>query len=197
MMDILLASASSIRASLLRNAGLEFDVVVSEIDERALEMPIIQAGSPPQDLAVFLAQAKALDVSARNPDHVVIGCDQVLTFAGARMIKPANMTAARRQLLDLSGQTHTLHAAICCARAGRIDWQYEETAWLTMRHLTSAFIGRYLARAGPEVLHSVGVYQLERLGVQLFDKIEGDYFTILGLPLLPLLRYLRQSKVIE
>jgi septum formation protein len=196
-MTLVLASGSRVRQSLLANAGIAFEAVPAAIDERAAEQPLVNAGAPPEDISVALASAKALVVSELRPGELVIGADQVLALEGKRLVKPQDMEAARRQLLCLSGKTHTLHAAIAGIRSGEILWQNSETAHLTMRQLSPAFIGRYLAEAGPRALESVGAYQLEGRGIQLFDKVEGDYFAILGLPLLPLLRFLRSQGVVE
>jgi len=196
MTDLVLASASPTRVRLLRDAGLDFRAEPAGIDERELEKPLLKSGFSAADLAQFLAEAKALDVSERNPGALVIGCDQTLGFDGERLTKPADMDQARRQLLGLRGKTHALHAAVACVRNGETLWRCEETAWLTMRDFSAEFVGRYLAAVGEAALGSVGCYQLEGRGVQLFDKIEGDYFTILGLPLLPLLGFLREQGAI-
>lgn len=190
-MALVLASGSRIRATLLANARLDFAVDPATVDERAVEAPLLEAGFPPEDIAQVLAEAKALDVAGRRPQDLVIGADQVLGLGNARFTKPADMEAARRQLLDLSGKTHELHSAVVLARGGEVLWRHVSTARLTMRALSPAEIGRYLALAGDAVLSSVGCYQLENVGVRLFERIEGDYFTILGLPLLPLLGELR------
>ena len=161
------------------------------------EQPLLDAGASLDDVAGALAMAKASLVSEANPDAIVIGADQVLDLGGERLTKPADMEAARRQLLRLSGRTHTLHSAICCARGGEIVWQHVEPASMTVRRLPPAFIGEYLAAVGPEVLSSVGGYQIEGRGIQLFEKIEGDFFAILGLPMVPLLAFLRLQGVLE
>jgi septum formation protein len=148
-------------------------------------------------VALALAMTKAVSVSERRPGDLVIGADQVLDLDGERLTKPEDMEAARRQLLSLSGRTHHLHAAIACARGGEVIWEHLETASLTVRKLEPGFVGRHLARAGPGVLGSVGAYQLEGPGIQLFERIEGEYFTILGLPLLPLLAFLRSEGFVE
>ena len=194
-MSLILASASPIRRTLLRSAGLSFEVVPAEIDERAAEQPLLAAGATFEDLALALAMAKAASVSERRSGDLVVGADQVLDFMGERLTKPADMDAARRQLLRLSGRTHQLHSAVACARDGEIVWHSVETATLKMRPFEPAALGRYLARAGEAARQSVGAYQLEGLGVQLFEAIEGDYFAILGLPLLPLLGFLREEGV--
>lgn len=196
-MALVLASGSKIRAELMKNAGLAIEIDPADVDERAVEAPLLEAGFPPEDLASVLAEAKANDVSDRRKADLVVGADQILAFEGKRRTKPDDMEAARRQLLSFSGKTHELHSAVVISENGEAVWRHVSTARLTMRELTPEFIGHYLAAAGDDVLSSVGAYQLEGLGVQLFEKIEGDYFTILGLPLLPLLAELRTHKVIE
>ena len=196
-MALVLASGSKIRAELMRNAGLIIDVDPANVDERAVEAPLLEAGCPPEDLASVLAEAKANDVSARRPGDLVIGAAQILAFEGERRTKPDDMEAARRQLLAFSGKTHELLSAVVISKDGEAIWRHVSTARLTMRTFSPAFVGHYLAEAGDDVLSSVGAYQLEGLGLQLFEKIDGDYFTILGLPMLPLLAQLRELGVIE
>ena len=196
-MTLILASASGTRRALLMNAGLSFDVVPAEIDERAAEAPLIKAGASLDDVALALAMAKAASVSETHPMSLVIGADQVLELDGERMTKAVDMDAARLQLLRLSGRTHLLHTAVACAREGEIVWQHVETAEMTMRPLPPVVIGRYLAAVGEEALKSVGCYQLEGRGAQLFEAVEGDFFSILGLPLLPLLAFLRATGLLE
>jgi septum formation protein len=194
---IVLASGSEVRRTLLANAGVPFDVTPAALDERAAEQPLLETGASVEDIALALAMAKAVAVSEKRPEAIVIGADQMLELDGERLTKPTDMEAARRQLLRLSGRMHRLHSTVACARGGQIMWDHVESPRLTMRKLDPAEIGRYLAAAGPTVLASVGVYQLEGLGVRLFDRIEGDYFAILGLPLLPLLKFLRAERAIE
>lgn len=196
-MALVLASGSRIRAELLENAGLSIVVDPADIDERAVEEPLLKAGFSPDDLALVLAEAKANDVSERRPGDLVIGADQILAFEGERHTKPENMEAARRQLLAFSGKTHELLSAVVISKDGEAIWRHVSTARLTMRDLSPAFVGHYLAQVGDVALSSVGAYQLEGPGVQLFEKIEGDYFTVLGLPLLPLLAELRKLNVLE
>jgi septum formation protein len=196
-MTIVLASASRARKSLLANAGVQFEAVHAAIDERAAEQPLLEAGAGPDDVAAALAMAKAFDVSERYMADLVIGADQVLALDGERFVKPATMEDARRQLLHLSGKTHALHTAVAAARAGEILWQHADTAYLTMRKLAPETVGRYLAEAGPSALKTVGAYQIEGRGIRLFEKIDGDFFAILGLPLLPLLDFLRAEGEIE
>ncbi|WP_208976001.1 Maf family protein [Pseudovibrio exalbescens] len=193
MKELILASGSAVRASLLKNAGLSFEVDPAKVDERALEEPMLQGGASPSEIAQELARAKALDVSAHRPGKLVIGADQVLDFEGQRLTKPENLEAARRQLVAFSGKVHSLHSAVCVAHDGQVVWETISTAELSVRELSSAFLDEYIDRAGEKILSSVGAYQLESLGVQLFDRIEGDYFTVLGLPLLPLLDFLRSE----
>ena len=196
-MGLVLASASDTRHRLLRSAGVEFTVRPASLDERAAEQPLLMGGAPPEDIALALALAKASSVSDGSPGDLIIGADQVLDLDGERLTKPADMEEARRQLLQLAGRTHRLHSAVAAARAGDIVWQHVETASLTMRPVSPAWIGRYLAAVGPAALSSVGCYQLEGRGIQLFEAIEGDYFAILGLPLLPLLSFLRGEGMLE
>jgi len=188
---LILASKSAIRAELLRNAGLTIQVEGADVDERAVEAPLLEADFSPMDIAQVLAEAKALDVSARMPGQLVAGADQMLSFDGDRLTKADNMEMARRQLLRLSGGTHELHSAVVLARDEAVLWRHVETVRLTMRQLTPEFVGRYLAQVGDAALDSVGCYQLEGRGIQLFEQIDGDYFAVLGLPLLPLLAQLR------
>lgn len=197
MTDIILASGSRIRAELLANAGLSFRVDPAQVDERAVEAPLLESGFPPADIARILAEAKAQETSTRNPGALVIGADQVLEFGGERLTKPEDMEAARRQLLAMSGKSHELHSAAAIARDGETLWCGAATVHMKMRRFGPEFVGRYLAATGDVVLSSVGAYQLEGRGVQLFEVIEGDYFTVLGLPLLPLLQQLREMGAIE
>lgn len=196
-MDIILASKSPFRATLLKNAGISFTAQAANIDERAVEAPLYDTGATPEDVALVLAEAKALDVSERNPGALVIGSDQTLSLGDEVLHKPADMDAARRQLLKLSGQTHHLNSAVVLARDGETLWRHVSVARMTVRDLDPGFIGRYLSHAGEIALQSVGAYQIEGEGVQLFEKIDGDYFTIVGLPLLPLLVELRREGAID
>ncbi len=195
---LILASSSKSRARLLAAAGLALIVEPPGLDEAAMREAISGEGSLiPHDVAEVLARAKAEAVSDLARKAYVIGCDQVLALGETILVKPDSMEAARRQLLDLSGKEHTLHTAVAVATDGETIWAETTMATLTMRKLSPEFIGRYLAAAGEDVLASVGGYQLESLGVQLFEAIEGDYFSILGLPLIPLLAALRREGVIE
>jgi septum formation protein len=195
---LILASTSKSRARLLERAGLAFIAEPPGLDEGVMRQAVGGEQSlAPHDVAEVLARAKAEAVSELAPKAYVIGADQVLAFGDVIMSKPDSMEAARRQLLDLNGKTHTLHTAVAVATNGETIWAETTIATLTMRKLTPEFIGRYLAAAGDEVLNSVGAYQIESLGVELFDKVDGDYFSILGLPLIPLLDTLRREGVIE
>lgn len=194
---IILASASIHRADLMTRAGIEFEVQPAQIDERAAEAPLSDTGSAPADVARVLAEIKAVDVSERQPGALVVGCDQILSLNDEILHKAATMEEARRRLLALSGKTHQLSSAVVIARDGAVIWDHVGIAYMTMRVLSPQFIGRYLSATGPDVLGSVGVYQIEGLGIQLFDKTEGDFFTIVGLPLLPLVNQLRQLEVID
>lgn len=195
-MSLILASASPFRLDMLRRAGLAVEAVPSTIDERAAEAPLLEAGAEPEDVASVFAETKAAEVSGRQ-GGLVIGADQVLALDGEILHKPQDMEAARRRLLALSGRTHLLHSAVVLARAGETLWRHTETARLTMRDLDPGFIGRHLAGVGDAALQSVGAYQIEGHGVQLFERIEGDLFTIIGLPLLPLLAELRRQDAID
>lgn len=194
---IILASGSPFRKTLLTNAGIDFTVVTAGLDERAVEAPLENSGTGPEDVALILAEAKALNVSESHPDALVIGCDQTLSLGDRIFHKPRDMDEARRHLLDLSGETHQLNSAVVLARGGQMIWSDVPVARLTMRKLNPAFIGRYMAHVGQKALMSVGSYQIEGEGIQLFEKIEGDYFTIVGLPLLPLLKKLRELGAID
>ncbi len=189
---LVLASGSKHRAELLENAGLQFTADPARIDERIVEKPLLQANLEPGDIAQVLAEAKALDVSSRHKDAVVIGCDQTLSLADELFHKPDDMRAARQHLLALSGNTHQLNSGIALVSNGKTLWRHLSIATMTMRKLHPGFIGKYLADVGKTALDSVGSYQIEGRGIQLFDSIDGDYFAIIGLPLLPLLKKLRE-----
>ncbi|WP_055047049.1 Maf family protein [Devosia sp. A16] len=188
---LILASQSATRKALLADAGLRFEPSPAQIDERGLEAEVLGKGGDAPAVARRLAEAKAVAVSTSRAG-VVIGADQVLASDGELLHKPADLDAAARQLDRLAGRTHHLHAGIALARAGRLLWSSTESAALTMRRFDAAEREQVLALEGPEVLASVGAYRLEGASIRLFERIEGDYFTILGLPLLPLLAALRQ-----
>lgn len=194
---IILASASPFRLAMLRNAGIETEANPSQIDERAVEEAVGEADVSPENLAWILAEAKAVEVSERVPDALVIGSDQTLSLGGEILHKAGDMEEARRRLLRLSGKTHHLNSAVVLARNGKALWGHVSVARMAMRKLDPAYIGRYLSRVGDQVLRSVGVYQIEGEGIQLFDSIDGDHFTIVGMPLLPLVAELRRLGAID
>jgi septum formation protein len=195
---IILASASIVRSDLLRAAGIEFSVQPSGIDEAAVRqvLDISDGPMPPADVGLVLAEAKARAVAALNPGTIVIGADQILALDTEIFSKPDSIAAAHRQLKQLRGRTHELHAGICCVRDNQTLFRYTDSANLTVRDFSDDFLQDYLNQEGEDVCASVGAYKLEGRGVQLFSRIEGDYFTILGLPLVPLLEFLRSEKVI-
>jgi len=197
MNSIMLASSSPFRKALLHNAGIRFEAESARIDEREIENTIKGTGVTPDELAMILAQAKAEDVADRHREAWVIGSDQTLSLGEKILHKPKDGDEARARLLELSGQTHELNSAIVIAQGAKIVWRHVSVARMTMRKLDPRFIGRHLAEVGDNVLSSVGGYQLEGPGIQLFEKIEGDYFTIIGLPMLPLLAQLRKLGAID
>lgn len=190
-----LASGSASRRALLAAAGVSADAVAPNVDEESFRAALRAEGTPVRDQAMGLAEMKALRVSAGRPG-LVIGGDQMLALGDTAFDKPKDMAEARRHLERLSGQTHTLETAIVICEEGRPVWRHLARPKLTMRPLTPTFIDGYLEACGDRLLSTVGAYQLEGLGAQLFTRIEGDYFSILGLPLLPLLDYLRIRKVL-
>jgi septum formation protein len=189
---LLLASTSTTRLALLASAGLAAETQNSGIDEREVEEAAAHEGIDPAALAGHLAAEKALAVSRRHPHRVVLGADQVLACGPQVFHKPVDRAAAKAQLQQLAGRSHALHAAGALAIGGQVVERFLGSARLTMRPLTEEAIDLYLDLAGPDVLRSVGAYQLESLGVHLFETVEGDHSTILGLPLLPLLSCLRR-----
>ena len=191
---LILASQSRARQALLANAGVDFEAVPAEIDERAVQQA---AGiSAPGEIAALLAREKAFSVSSRQPGKFVIGADQTLALGMRLFSKPAGRAQAAEQLHALAGRRHELHSAVAVARDGKILFETVTIARMTMRQLGEAEIDAYLDEAREAVTSSVGAYQLEGLGVHLFERIEGDHFTILGLPLLPLLAFLRSEQLL-
>ena len=191
---LVLASQSRARQTLLANAGIEFEAVPADIDERAVQQA--SGCSAPGDIAALLAREKALFVSSRKPGRFVAGADQTLALRTQLFSKPAGRAQAAEQLRALSGHRHELHSAVAVARDGKILFEAMAVAGMTMRQLGEADIEAYLNEAGDAVTSSVGAYQIEGLGVHLFERIEGDHFTILGLPLLPLLDFLRNARLL-
>ena len=197
MPPLILASQSPFRRMLMENAGLAFRAEAAAIDERAAEAGLAAGNPTPEAIAEALAIEKAKDVAGRNPGALVIGSDQTLSLEGRVFHKPADMAEAKGHLQAMSGRTHSLNCGIALVRDGEMLWHHVAVARLTMRPLSEEFIDRHLARVGTRVLASVGAYQLEGEGVQLFERIEGDYFTVLGLPLLPLLAKLRDLGAVD
>jgi len=187
---LVLASRSAVRRTLLEAAGIPITVHAADIDERRLEAEA--SSMQAADIAVRLACAKASVVAKSLPGRLVLGADQILTLEGKRFAKPADRAAARSQLLALAGRPHELHSAVVLVQDARTLFHHADTARLTMRAFSDRFLDRYLDAVGDAATASVGAYQLEGPGVQLFERIEGDYFTILGLPLLPALGFLRR-----
>jgi septum formation protein len=193
---LVLASASSARRGLLEAAGLRFEARPAAVDESAIKEAALAEGIPPADTAMMLADAKAERVARREPEALVIGCDQLLVCEGRWYDKPADIAAARTQLLALRGRAHELVTAVVCHRHGGRIWQYLARPRMTMRDFSDAFLDAYLAAEGERVLTSVGAYRLEGPGMHLFARIQGDHSAILGLPLLELLDFLRQHGVL-
>jgi septum formation protein len=194
-MSVILASKSAARAALLRAAGVPFEVRGSGVDEGPLKARWLADGADPHAIASRLAEAKALALSCAS-EALVIGADQTLDLDGRLIDKPADLAEAGARLLELRGRPHQLHSAVVLARAGRVIWRDTPTATLHVRHFSDAWLDEYLAQAGPGVLQTVGGYELEGLGVQLFEAIEGDWFAILGLPMIGLLHALRREGVL-
>jgi septum formation protein len=190
---IVLASKSASRQAILRGAGVPFETMGSGVDEDAAKAQLLAAGVGPREVAEHLAEAKAVAVSKALPGAIVIGADQTLDLDGALIDKAETLGDGRNRLRRLRGRSHLLHSAVAVAQHGAPIWNYVESPRLTMRAASDTFIDGYLTRHGEALLGSVGVYQLENDGAQLFDEIDGDYFAILGLPLLPLLRLLREK----
>ena len=193
---IILASGSATRRAMLENAGVPFMVDTAPVDEAAVKAAMRAETDNPARVAEVLAELKAARVSARHPGSIVIGADQMLECERQWFDKPADRQAARAQLLALRDKSHRLVSSVVALRDGQRLWHHTDAARLDMRRFSDAFLDDYLERAGAAVLSSVGAYQLEGLGAQLFRVVEGDHFTILGLPLLPLLDFLRENGVV-
>ena len=195
--ELVLASQSQARQDLLRNAGLVFEAVPAKVDESEMKLSLQAAGASAKETAVALAELKALKISRDFPGHLIVGADQMLECNGVWFDKPADMSHARAHLSALRGKTHMLQNAVCVARSGTIIWHYTNSASLEMRAFSDEFLDEYLQKAGENILSSVGAYQLEGIGSQLFNRVEGDFFSILGLPLLPLIDFLRGHGIVK
>jgi septum formation protein len=191
---LILASQSRARQALLANAGIAFEAIPAEIDEREIQR--VSGLSAPGEIASLLAREKALSVSSFQPGRIVVGADQTLALGKRLFSKPADRAQAAEQLRGLAGVSHELHSAVAVARDGKIMFDTVAVARMTMRQLSEAEIDAYVDQAGDAVTTSVGAYQLEGLGIHLFERIEGDHFTILGMPLLPLLAFLRSQQLL-
>lgn len=197
-MRLILASESRARRDMMTAAGLTFDAMSSGVDERAARAAMTAKAEriDAVSLAQHLAGVKAEAVSKAQPDALVIGGDQVLALGSEVFEKPADLEAARKSLMRLRGREHALHSAVVLAEKGRVVWRHVQSARLVMRPFSEGFLDTYLGAVGPRVLGVVGAYELEGRGVQLFERIEGDYFTILGMPLLALVEELRRREVL-
>jgi septum formation protein len=193
---LVLASKSAPRRALLEAAGIPLVVDPADIDERAAEAASPEEAVTPDGAALLLARAKAFETANRNAGKIVLGADQTLALGATRFSKPKSRDAARAQLRKLSGKTHALHSGIAVVQDNKVLFETVSSAHLTMHDLGETFLDAYLDAAGDRVMQSVGAYQLESVGVTLFEKIEGDHFTILGMPLLPLLAFFRKSGMI-
>lgn len=194
---LVLASASRSRAAVLAHAGVPFVQDAAAVDEDAVKARQRGEGASARQCALALAELKALAVSPRHPGALVLGCDQMLDCDGRWFDKPKDIAAARAQLADLRGRTHVLVNGMVLVRDGRAQWSHADAATLRMRAFSDAFLDGYLGTVGEAALHAVGAYQLEGRGAQLFERIDGDFFSILGLPLLPLLAVLREHGLLQ
>jgi septum formation protein len=193
---LILASASPARTALLAGAGLVFQAIPAAIDEAEVKAAARDQGASAEETALLLAEMKAQRIARRAPHDLVIGCDQLLVCGDRWFDKPARREEARTQLQALRGQTHTLVTAVLCQRGDRRIWHHVARPRMVMRDFSDTFLDAYLAREGDAVLGCVGAYRLEGLGVQLFDDVQGEHAAVLGLPLLPLLGFLRQHGVL-
>lgn len=194
---LVLASKSAPRRALLEAAGIPLAIDPADIDERAAEAASAQEAAIPEGAALLLARAKAFETAKRNRERIVLGADQTLALGNERFSKPKSREAARAQLRKFSGKVHALHSGIAVVRDGEVLFETVSSAHLKMHDFSDAFLDAYLDEAGDRVMQSVGAYQLESVGVNLFERIDGDHFTILGMPLMPLLAYFRSSGMIR
>ena len=187
---IILASGSATRKTMLANAGIEHIAEPANVDEGALKKQALAEGLPPPQIALKLAIAKAMDVSPSHQSSFIVGSDQILELEGELLTKTTNRSDALSKLRKLQGKTHRLHSAVACIREGNIEFEFVDTAELTMKRMSDQELERYIDRAGPGIFGSVGCYQIEGLGIKLFNSVHGSHFTILGMPLLPLIGFL-------
>ena len=190
---IVLASSSIIRAKLLKAAGIKFCIDAPNIDENKTTLHLKTEASPIPEIAKTLSEMKALFVSARWTDHLVVGADQTLDMGGQLFHKPKNMVEAKKRLIALRGNIHRLTSAVSVAYNRKVLWSYTAVSTLKMHSLSDSAIDEYLSNAGTDILRTVGGYEIEKLGIQLFEEVKGDYFAILGLPLIPLLNFFRDG----
>ncbi len=194
---LILASGSKIRRTLLENAGVPVEVSVPRIDEESIKEALVHENASPRDIADALAEGKARKISLKTPGAMVIGCDQTLSFKGRLVSKAESVEEARAQLKEMGGERHKLLSAVVIYEDGKPVWRHVGEVRLEMKRVSDAYLDAYLDRNWEEVRHCVGSYMLEAEGVRLFSRIDGDYFTVLGLPLLPLLAYLGERGLIE
>lgn len=194
---LILASGSQIRQHLLMQAGLTFEVQRPRVDEDMVRQSLLAEGASPRDIADALAEMKALRISEKQPEALVIGCDQVLDLAGQVLSKPETREEAERQLMALRGKRHSLLSAVVICQQGKPIWRHIGQVRLMVREFSEDWLTGYLDRNWPDISDSVGGYKLEKEGVRLFSRVDGDYFTVLGLPLLDLLSYLALRGDIE
>lgn len=194
---IILASGSEIRQTLLTNAGVKFETSIARIDEDAVRASLQAEGATPRDIADALAESKARKISLKQPDALVIGCDQILDFNGAVFSKPRDRADALDQLKQLSANRHSLLSAAVIYQDGKPLWRHVGVVRLYMRDISTSYLNEYIDRNWETIRHTVGCYMLEGEGVRLFSRVDGDYFSVLGLPLLPLLNYLTLRGVLN
>jgi septum formation protein len=197
VIPLILASGSAIRAQMLRNAAVPFDVQIARVDEQMIKESLLADGASPRDIADALAESKARKVASKHHDAMVIGCDQVLDFKGQILSKPDNPETAIDQLTSMRGERHSLLSAAVIYHEGKPIWRHVGQVRLRMRHASDDYITDYVTRNWDSIRHSVGGYKIEEEGVRLFHSIEGDYFNVLGMPLLELLAFLTLRGVID